>query len=427
MTDDTFDSSARFYGMTPRGDEDDREGRTERMDAPPPVDAMDAAYGMEARVMLKSVRLPEEGPIDAAMKREIIDTAREHLKRHKIALTTLAHQVGISESALSEALRGQYKADDTDILRRVNAWLDDDERRRRRSAPIGLYETRVLLSIRDAAAIAKKNARTSHDRSVHGGGERIVIAVGPSGIGKSAAAEAVAASDPNALLIRLKEHGKSGTAILDMIIETAGWRATGTRESKGKYVFERLKHSGRLLIVDEFHRASESAYNMIRDLAEVCGVPILLLGTSRLQRRVDGPRSGVGKILDEQFSRRVAYVVDLLKGSDGHGGDRRPFFSIDEIVAIFKSDKLKLSQDGAEFLAAIACCVGIGMLGQAANIYEKAAYAARRHGKGIIDAALLRAASEKVLMPIGARNPDIMRQIDAQLDGNRRMLRQAAG
>ncbi len=391
--------------------------------APPnSIDAVDEAYGTEARVMLKSVRLPEDGPLEADQVREVVGIVRGHIKAHRITLTTISHAIGVSESAVSETLRSKYKGDRESIIRKLNSWVDDDERRRKRTAPIGIYETGVLISVRDAAAIAKKNARTAASKSIHGGGERIVMAIGPSGIGKSAAAEALAAADPNAILVRIAEHARTGAALFDGIIASAGWRVTGPRRSRAEYVVDRLNNSGRLLIVDEFHRAKQSAYDQVRDLAEVCGIPVLLLGTSRMARRVDEPRSGVGRgLLDEQFSRRVAYVVDLLRGSDGQGGVRRPFFSIDEIVAIFKADKVRLTHDGAEYLAAVACCIGVGMLGQASNIFEKAAFAARRRN-GLIDAPLLRMATEKVLMPVGVRNDEIMRQIDTTLAGNRKLI-----
>ncbi len=414
---DGFEFDPAFDAAPPAGSDMDVTPEP----APIEQDSIDEAHGMEARTMLKGIRLPEADPLPPELKREVRDTVAAHMRKYKIPQTTVAIQIGVrGESVISDVLRGKYKAEDSAILRKMNVWVDDDERRQRRVTPIGVYETNVLMSIRDAAVIAKKNARTTDQKSVNDERARIVMAIGPSGIGKSAAAIALTINDPNAILIRIVQRGGNDFGIARAVVEAAGWKGYASGRGKVDLVFDRLKHSGRLLIVDEAHRLVESGYEFLRDLADVCGIPILLLGTNRMRNRVDNPRMGLGRILDDQFSRRVAYVVDLLRGSDGKGGSKRPFFSEEEIAAIFKSDKVKLTTDGVEFLAAIACMIGGGMLGEAANIYEKARVAARNDG-GVIDAALLRKATAKVLMAPGIQVAEIFRRIENQIAENRRL------
>lgn len=252
------------------------------------------------------------------------------------------------------------------------------------------------------------------------------MAKGPSGIGKTAGAIALAATDPNSILIRVVEGRGSAPGVARLIAKAIGLRDmprhTGSIIDQ---IIERLTNCGRLLIVDEAHGMVRTGFNLLRDLSDVCGIPILLLGTARMQRRVVQPRMGLGNFMDEQFSRRVAYVVDLLKGSDGKGGSKRPFFSEAEIIAIFKRDNLRLTDDAVDYLQAVACTVAIGMLGQAVNIFEKARTVARR-GNGLVDSRILRAAAEKVLMAPGDRNEEILRQIDAQSARNRELAASAA-
>lgn len=395
------------------------------LDSTPPVDAIDEAVGTEARIMLKSIRLPDADPIPNDLQRQVCAVVLTHMKKYRLTYVQVAPQVGLkSDSVLSEVIRDKYRADASPLIRKLNAWVDDDERRRRRHEPIGTYETGVLLAIRDAASIAKKNARLSTSNTAQDEGARIVMAMGPSGVGKTVAANALAAYDPNSIFVRVRQRRGTDLGLVSAIIDSAGWHGKTGRDSIIDFLFERLTGTGRLLIIDEAHRLAPSGYELLRDLADVCGIPILMIGTSKMQRRVDGPRMGVTNAMDDQFARRVAYVVDLLRGSDGQGGKKRPFFSIEEIVAIFKSDKVRLTEDGAEYLQAVACYIGCGMLGQASNIFEKAMYAALRGGKAI-DSRLLRMAAEKVLMPAGVRNDEILRQIDAQFDRNRELSARA--
>jgi len=391
---------------------------------PPADDPISEAYGKEARVMLKGVRLPDSGAIPDNLRRRVRNIVKDHIQQYTLTYRAIGAQIGAADSTVSEVLNDKYKGDTDAILRKLNAWVDDDEKRRKRIKPLGFYETSVFRAARDAAAIAKKNARTQGQTSVNDEQARIVLAVGPSGCGKSVAAKALHAYDPNSLYVRIRQRAGTDTGLAKMIAESANWRGRPGNATTIEFVVEKLRNSARLLIVDEAHRLSPSGYELLRDLADECGIPILLLGTDKIRRRVDSLRMGLGNYIDDQFNRRVCYVMDLLRGSDGKGGSKRPFYTFEEIAAIFASDKVSLTTDGAEFLCAVACTIGIGMLGMAANIFEKAHYAALRKKK-IIDAPLLRAAAQKVLLPAGVANPEIMRQIDNSLD-HIRQIRQRA-
>lgn len=385
---------------------------------------VEAAIGMEARQMLKGVDgVPATGPIPERLHDQIVQTVAAHLQHYRIKYQFVGTAINASASVVSEVLNRKYKGDTETILRKLNSWIEDDERRRKREAPIGLYETSVFLGIRDAAVIAKQNARTSVSTAVNAERARIVLCSGPSGIGKSVGAQALYASDPNAILIRLCQRGGTDTGIISAIVEAAGWRGRPARTKMIDFVFGKLRHSGRLLIVDQAHRLAGSGYEILIDLADVCGIPILVIGTDLIRERVTRIRMGAGDIMNDQFARRVGYCMDLLRGSDGQGGATRPFFSIEEIVSIFSSDKVKLTVEAAECLQAIACMIGMGMLGQAANIAEKARYAATRRPDKTIDLRLVWAASETLIMTPGASEgwDQIKRQIERVMAANREL------
>lgn len=409
-----------FPGWNPR-DKDDRGTKN----------PIDSALSMEAREMQSALRLPKDGQLDEETRLQIRTLAQRHIAEHGLTIKAVSRQCGVSESTLHEALAGTYKGKIENVLRKVNAWLNDDAVRRTKSRLIGFYHTSVFKSIRDAAAVAKRNAVTDPNRDIGSDRPRIVIATGPSGCGKSIGAEALCAEDPNALYIRIRTGGGGSNALIRQIIDAGGW---GGRESV-RHCFAkliaRLKFTGRLLIIDEAHKLREGGYETLRDITDECGVPALLLGTEAASKRVETTRLGMGRYMDDQFSRRVCFVVDLLRGSDGEGGSKRPFFSLEEIRAIFRDDVVRLTDDGEEFLCAIANTIGIGMLAEAANIYDKAMmYASRRRTHKVIDEQLLRSACKRVLIKDGfglnADSHPVMRQIDRSLK-HVRELKRAAG
>ncbi len=401
------------------------DGDTQPVD-PNPVDQ---ALGMEARVMLKSIRLPDSGPLSQDQRDQIRRTAKDHLKEHRLTYRVVGAQVDVGGTILSEVLNDKYRGKSDPVLRKLNAWMDDDERRRRRETPLGLYATSVFKAIRDGAAIAKKFARTQPNASVQDERSRIVLATGPSGCGKTVGAQALYAQDPNSILIRLGQRSGTDIGIIKAIIEAAGWRGRPREVTLIDFVNGKLRHSGRLLIVDQGHKLRPSGYEILLDLADVCGIPILILGTELVRRRVAAVRIGAGDVLNDQFSRRVCHIMDLLRGSDGLGGVKRPFFTLEEIMGVFTDDKVRLTRDGAEFLQAIACLIGIGMLGQAVNIYQKARHAAARRPTKTVDLQLLWDAAQTVIMPPGMTEgwDQIERNIKATVQHNQQIRHAAAG
>jgi DNA transposition AAA+ family ATPase len=393
------------------------------------VNPIDQAVSMEARHMLKSLELPADGALSPDLRSDVRKAVKKHIKSYRITYRTVGTSIGVGDSTISEVLQGKYKGNADAILRKLNAWIDDDERRRSKSKPLGFYETSVFKSIRDLARIAKRNAITEKRRVIGDDKPRIVIGYGPPGCGKTLGIEALCAEDTNALSIRVRTNGGTGNAIARAVLDAAGFRGRPQNVGNLDYVIEKLRYSGRLLIVDEAHKLRESGFEVLRDLADDAGIPIMLLGTDRTHRKVERSRRGMDQ-MDDQFSRRVGLVIDLLRGSDGEGGSKRPIFSISEVRAIFSDDTVRMSDDGLELLCAVANTIGIGMLGMAVNIYEKAQYAARRRPNNEINADLLWKACERVLLPAGfefSRQADpIKQQIAASLDRVRE-LKRAAG
>ena len=394
----------------------------------PAVNPVDETIGMEARQMLKSVRLPTEDPLPNDLREQVRLTVRNHIQQHKITYREVAKQIGAGESTISEVLKDTYKRASPDaVLRKLNTWIDNDERRRQKVRPIGFYPTCVFETIRGLAKYANSNARVpdstrkllAHDLP------RIVVGWGPAGCGKSLGAQALHAEDTLSILVRVEQRRGTDTGLAKLIVESAGWRGQPHNQSAIELVMGKLRDSGRLLIVDEAHRLKTSGCEFLRDLADVCGIPILLLATQEFYHRLTRVRTRSGEFFYDQFSSRVGMVCDLLRGLDGKGGKTRPIYSIHEIRQIFKVDKVRLTTDAEEYLCGAACAVGLGMLRLAASIFEKALRSALR-GSKVINARLLRNAAKSVLLPAGEVDSEVLIQLDLEVEQLRRFAQKRA-
>lgn len=391
-------------------------------DSPPPPapNPVDEAIGMEARIMLKSIRIPKERPIPEGLRKDIRETVSKHRELHKLTYREIAKQIGFAESTISEVLKGTYtRANPDPVLERLNVWVDDDERRRQKARPIGFYPTCVFETIQVLARYAKSNARVpdssrlllGHDLS------RMAMGYGPAGCGKTLGAKALHAEDPLSILVRITESRGTASGLARLITEAGGWVSRSQQRSNIDTIESKLKDSGRLLIVDEAHRLKTSGCELLRDLADVCGIPILLLATQEFYERLTRVRTRSGSFTYDQFTSRVGKKCDLIRGVDGKGGKTRPIYSIDEVRGMFNLDKVRLTHDGEDYLQALACAVGFGMLRLASDTWEKALRSAQR-GKRIVDAKLLQHAAKSALIPAGEDDTDILEKIDKILAAN---------
>lgn len=389
-----------------------------------PIHPVDQAVGMEARTLLKSIRIPAEGSLCEAHRAQILDVVKNHIQEHKIPQKDIATQTGVSESALSEVLRGIYKkADPSAILRKLNTWVDDDERRRQKAKPAGFYMTGVAEGLRNAAVFAKSRANVpdSHRRMIAAQDlPHIVVCHGPAGVGKSIAAAALNAEDTLSILVRVEAQSESGAGLARLLAAMMGSRFFPRGVPATRFVIDKLKGSGRLVLIDEAHRLRFTAFEFLRDLADVAGVPIVLIGTDILVDRLTAVRTRTGTMHYDQFASRVGLSIDLTKGSDGKGGTKRPIFSMNEIRHIFKADGVRLTEEVVEFFRDCACTIGSGTLRIAVNIFHMAVNSARR-GNGEITMKLVMSIAERTLASPGCSADEAMNRIAETRTLNRRL------
>ena len=164
------------------------------------------------------------------------------------------------------------------------------------------------------------------------------------GYAESTVSEVLNAEDTLSIYIRVEQKSSTDSGLADRIIDALGIRGAKRSKSAVRFIMETLQDTGRLLIVDEAHRVKFSGLEFIRDLADVYGIPVLLLATEEVYLKLTETRQRRGAMFYDQF-RRVCHVANLVKGLVGKGGIKRPIFSIDEIRAMFKSDQVRITRD----------------------------------------------------------------------------------
>ena len=123
--------------------------------------------------------------------------------------------------------------------------------------------------------------------------------------------------------------------------------------------------TGRCLLIDEAHRLHPDAIELLRDIHDETGCPVVLAGTVKLNDVVADQGLFFG-----QLSSRVALrynLADDLQATGGDGGPR-PLHTLEEIRQLYESDKLRLTDEGRLLLQRIANLPGFGGLRLCAKI-----------------------------------------------------------
>lgn len=330
---------------------------------------------MERRTMIAARMLPDEGPLTDSQRQEIRDAVKGHLAAHKMSQQQLAREIGtLRASTLSEILSGEYgkkvspeKLDAA--LRAMNNAIEVDARRRAAGTNRRFVETTVATKILIAAQQASS-------KSI------IAVVHGPSGIGKTMCAEALITRYPGSIYLRLDDETRSSRDIRQALREhlrlDGGRGRTPVRQGKiHRRIVDTLRGSGRMLIIDEAHKIGDSGLEYLRDVYDLCAVPVLLLCTKdlvdRIRRDAD-PDHG-------QLYSRIDYVCDLWARAGEAPGRGQRLFSISDILKLWQTDAVRIAPDAQAYLLDLANRPGFGSLRSCGNLLRWAERALRaKHG-----------------------------------------------
>jgi DNA transposition AAA+ family ATPase len=353
--------------------------------------------------MIKTDTPPEQ--ITDAECQAVIEKVKAYMADRGLTQVQVARGCMFKPSVISQVLSGKYNADPRNVIATLDRWLE----RRKAADEMPATSKFVWTDVATHIRLAAKRAIAAADAEIDA---RISLVWGDPGCGKTLALQAVAEST-DAIMITCGLE--SSTTIINKI---AAELRIGTQRSNSKQVFaeivDRLRGSGKLLIVDEIHSLldcrDDQPFHTLRRLSDQTGCPQLWSATCdliyQLQLR-EQRREPLGQIISRIGSQFHVTRVLEANGSGGRGGGGNvPLFSVDDILKVFASNELKLSRDGAEFLASICTSPRYGLLRACTNLVVTATAINRAKG-GLLDEKRLVEAAQFLFQD------SILRQIQA--------------
>ena len=288
---------------------------------------------------------------------EVIDKVKEYQKAKGVKNSQIAKALLISPTTVSEILSGKYNADARPIVMAMDRWLERRQNSDEQPDTAKFVWTGVARQVRLAAQRAIATADAGHDT-------RIALVWGDPGCGKTLALQAVAETE-GAILISCDFHSASASGLIAKIARSLHPIPSGFGSSLYQAVVEKLRGSGKLIIVDEIHALlnakDDNPFHTLRRLSDETGCPQLwaascdLVSQLRLRETRREPLAQIISRIGTQF-----HLTAPIAGQSGDGG--RPLFTVDEIIQIYGRNEMRISRDGAKFLAKLTTDAHHGLL-----------------------------------------------------------------
>ena len=202
-----------------------------------------------------------------------IESLREYIAKSGKTQTAVGTELGISSGAISSFLSGTYKTPHT-LIPKVYALLSRNAKKAVAPKAPDFAETSISRTVYNTIAYA-------HLRGV------IAVVYGDAGVGKTSTVREYVKNDSLALLITISPTYSSITGVNELIAAQLGVRERVARRLTAE-IEDRLKGSGRVLIVDEAQHLTVRALNHLRCISDESGVGIALVGNEEVYSKLRG-------------------------------------------------------------------------------------------------------------------------------------------
>ncbi|SEO97736.1 AAA family ATPase [Propionispora vibrioides] len=216
---------------------------------------------------------------------------------NEISQEQLAKQAGISGGALSSFRAGNYQGNNENVAKKLMPVLDAIKSRE--TAALTVKEPEIIET-----AIMREmwfGLQYASDRN------DVIVIYGAPGIGKTITLEKYVKNNPTALFVTASPNIRSGRDIMEELLEAMNKRAEGRNKALEKSIISSLKHSNRMIIIDEAHFLRLDGLETLRRIYDATKCPLVLVGNPKIMEAITEKNKTV---TGQFFSRAVRIALD---------------------------------------------------------------------------------------------------------------------
>ncbi len=236
----------------------------------------------------------------------LVAKLRQRMNEKGYSLSHVKKSTNVSISRLNLWLNNKYTGNVEKIDEAVKKFLELEELRDRR-IEVGFINTSVVVDVFDIAKTCSIE-------------NTIGVCCGPAGLGKTVAVRQYAEENPEVILIEA-DFGYTPKVLFSEIHKNLGFDGCGTIHTMLLDIVQKLKSSGRLIIVDEAENLPYKALELLRRIYDKANVGILLVGMPKLFNNLKGEkgqyaqlysRVGITSLLESLSEEDIKAIISTV-------------------------------------------------------------------------------------------------------------------
>jgi len=248
----------------------------------------------EAEKVEKSeVIVGKNSPEDMQEAKEVGQMLREFLKKRKgtkeeLSQTDIASSIAIGSATLSQWLSNTYPGTVSDVTRKVKSYLSlQSEREKNPKFHLNFTVTSVVKTIWEIADRCHQDCKFG-------------VCYGNSGFGKTEGVKGYIRKKPDSILIETNPQWKRRT-VMRMLHMKLGMNGEGYVDDIELDCINRLRDTGRLLIIDEAENLNSETLNSIRRIHDHAHIGLLYIGMPLLVHNLRGKHRQFAQLHSRSF------------------------------------------------------------------------------------------------------------------------------
>lgn len=245
----------------------------------------------------------DTGPADRAVEDDLLGYVSSELATGRPQVS-LAREIGVSGTTLSQWLRGKYRGDNDAVRSKVEAWRSNRTTGAafRPAAGPGWISTPSGDAIRRALDFARS-------------GPSIAAVYGGAGVGKTTAIRHYAQQDPNVWRVTVSPSSGSLLATLEEVAAVLELKGLPNRPSTvARAITTRIDGTRGLLVIDEAQHLSLQSLEEIRSIHDASGIGLVLCGNDQVYSKLTG---GSRRATFAQLFSRIGHRLRLDSPTEG--------------------------------------------------------------------------------------------------------------
>lgn len=226
-------------------------------------------------------------------EQEAIEALKGYISDSGKTQTAVAKELDVSTGMLSSFLKGAYKAPHT-VIPKIQELLRMREKKKVAPREPDYADTGISRIVLNAI-------RYSHIQG------KISVVYGDAGIGKTMAFRHYLEENSLAVGVTISPTFSSITGVNELLAEQLGVRERVARRITSE-IIAKLKHSGRVIVIDEAQHLTTRTLNHLRCMSDESGVGICLIGNLEVYTRMKGS----GKADFAQLFSRIGMAKPVM-------------------------------------------------------------------------------------------------------------------